>query len=95
MGAMTLWGLGTAFLIFPLFKLPHFLHKSATILLGLELIALLVHSYGSQGCDPSGCSVLTATAGAIASQDVPALAALLYVLALGHGVRTRLTTRSR
>lgn len=93
---MTLWGLGTAFLIFPLLRLPPLLTTTAGTLLAAELVVLLVHSYGSEGCDPEGCSVLTTAAGALASQDLPALAVGLYVVAIGHGLRTRrLTTRSR
>ena len=88
-GALTLWGLGTAFLIFPLFKVPRFLRQAAASLLTAELVALLVHSYGSEYCDPSGCSASTQVAGTIASVDVPALAVLLYFLALAHGVRAR------
>lgn len=89
MGAITLWGLGTAFFLFPLVNLPRLLQTSATALMGAELVALLVHSYGSESCDPAGCSTLTTTAGAMASEDVPALTAVLFVLAVGHGLRTR------
>lgn len=94
-GAMTLWGLGTAFFLFPLLELPRFLYTAATSLLSVELAALLVHSFGSEGCDPSRCPILAEAAGTVASQDVPALAGLVYVLAIGHGIRSRLTTRSR
>jgi hypothetical protein len=87
--AMTLWGLGTAFFLFPLVNLPGFLHASAATLLVIEFVALLVHSYGSEGCEPARCSLLTRTAGALTSEDVPFLALVLLALAVGHGVTTR------
>jgi hypothetical protein len=79
-------GLGTAFLIFPLFKVPRFLRQAAASLLTAELVALLVHSYGSEYCDPSVCSASTQVAGTIASVDVPPRGPALLP-GPGHGVR--------
>ena len=86
-GAMTLWGLAAAFFLFPLVNVPPILRSSVGTLMSAELLALLVHSWGSENCEPGSCSELTAVAGAMASQDVPVLTVVLFGLAVGYGLR--------
>jgi hypothetical protein len=95
-GTMTIWSLFSAFLLFPRFGLPRFLQHGAAALLALEIIAILAYSYAADGCAQAPCSVTAEAWRVLASQDLPALAVLLIVLALGTGVRrAALTTRSR
>ena len=49
-GAMTIWSLFSAFLLFPRFGLPRFLQHGAATLLALEIIAILAYSYAAEGC---------------------------------------------
>jgi hypothetical protein len=95
-GTVTVWSLFSAFLLFPRFNLPRFLQRAAATLLVLEMGAILAYSYAAEGCGRAPCSILTEIARTLASQDLPALAGLLYVLAAGTGMRRlALTTRSR
>ena len=48
--AATLWGLFSAFLIFPLLGLPRVLHRAAGTLLAAELVAFGIWHFGSEGC---------------------------------------------
>jgi len=87
-GALTLWGLGAAFLLFPILGLPAYLQRAAGTLCAAELVGLLVYSYGAEACGPDGCPLLARLAETLASVDVPGLTVLLYALALGVGIRT-------
>ncbi len=96
--ALTLWSLWAAFLLFPRFGLPVYMQRAAAWLGVGEVVAILAYSYNRVGCTPDGCPLPSRGAETIAAADIPALAVLLYVLALGYGLRrarAAVTTRSR
>ena len=79
--AATVWILFSLWLIAPLLELPSSLGRVAAVLLWAELVALLVHSYGSEGCDESTCAPLAQAAGIAARTDVPILTAAFVTIA--------------
>jgi len=83
--ALTIWGLFSSFLIFPLAGLPAWWHRTAMTLLVGELVALAAWSYGSVGCDDRPCSPIAETGRAAASLYVPLLAGVLILLAVVYG----------
>src|SRR3954453_10863822 len=85
----TLWGLFTAWLVFPLMGAARVVHRGVVLLLWAELISLLAWSYGSEGCAQRPCGPLTEVARAAAGEDVPALSAVLLALAVMDGLRRR------
>lgn len=94
---LTLWSLWAGFLLFPRFGLPRYLQRAAAWLAVAEVVAILAYSYSKVGCTPAGCPLPSRGAETIAATDIPALAVLLYLLALGYGLRRArvVTTRSR
>ena len=83
----TLWALFCCFLIFPLLGFPPAWHRTAMLLLGLELVALMFWSYGSEGCTERPCAPAAEAGRTAAMIDLPLLAAVLLVLAIVRGVR--------
>ena len=74
----------------PLLSLPHLLVRVAGVLLWAELAALLIYSYGSQGCNASTCAPLAQAAGIAARTDLPILtAAFVAIAGLLIAARTR------
>jgi hypothetical protein len=78
--ALTVWILFSVWLIVPLLRLPRSLAKVAAALLWAELTALLIWSYGSEGCDERTCAPLAPAAGIAARTDVPVLAGAFLVI---------------
>jgi hypothetical protein len=83
----TLWGLFSCFLIFPLLRLPAYMHRAAMTLLVAELLALAMWSYGSEGCIERPCAPVAEVGRTAASVDVPLLGVALVVLAVIRGLR--------
>jgi hypothetical protein len=81
--AATIWGMFACFLIFPHLGLPSVFHRTAMALLGAELLALMVWSYGSEG-EPAAEAGRSA-----AAIDIPLLSLALVVLSVLFGVRRR------
>jgi hypothetical protein len=85
--AATVWVLFSLWLIAPLVRLPRSLVRVAAALLWAELTALLVSSYGSDGCDERTCAPIAQAAGIAARIDVPLLAAALLAVAIVRAAR--------
>jgi hypothetical protein len=85
--AATLWACISGVLLLPLLGAPRALGQAAAGLLSAELAALLAWSYGSEGCVARPCGAFAETARSAASLDVPALTAVLVVVATAHGMR--------
>ena len=64
--ALTVWVLFSVWLLVPLVSLPRSLARVAAALLWAALAALLVHSYGTEGCDDATCAPLAAKPNAVA-----------------------------
>jgi hypothetical protein len=79
--AATVWILFSLWLLVPLLDLPRSLARVAAVLLWAELVALLMHSYGSEGCDGSTCPPLAQAAGIAARTDVPILTVAFVAIA--------------
>jgi hypothetical protein len=88
--AATVWILFSLWLIVPLLRLPRSLARVAGVLLWAELIALLVYSYGVQGCNDSTCAPAAQAAGIAAKTDVPILTLAFVAIAC-----VRLARRAR
>jgi len=84
--AATLWILGSAFLLFPHFGLPSWMHRAAMTLLCGELLALLVSHYAPG-------TVAGDAADTVSSVDLPALTVLLWLLAVATGLRAQARRR--
>jgi hypothetical protein len=78
--AVTVWILFSFWLITPLLHLPPGLGRVAGLLLWAELAALLVWSYGSEGCFERTCAPVAQAAGIAARTDLPILAGAFLVL---------------
>jgi hypothetical protein len=78
--AITLWTMFSLWLIAPLVGMPHGTARVAIVLSVLELLVLLVWSYGVEGCDERSCAPIAQAAGIAARTDLPALAAAFLVL---------------
>jgi hypothetical protein len=79
--AVTVWILFSLWLIVPLLRLPRGLGRVAGALLWAELFALLVWSYGSEGCLDRTCAPVAQAAGIAARTDLPILAGAFVALA--------------
>ena len=79
--AATVWILFSLWLIVPLLHLPRSLSRVAAVLLWAELIALLIHSYGVQGCNDATCAPAAQAAGIAAKTDVPILTVAFVAIA--------------
>jgi hypothetical protein len=90
--AATLWGLFSAWLLFPVWGVPDMLRKAAAALLTLEFVTVLAWGYGSEGCTARPCGAGAEAARTAAGLDVPILALALLVLTIAHGVRRRRRT---
>jgi hypothetical protein len=79
--AITIWTMFSLWLIVPLAGLPAIMARVAAILVSVELLALLMWSYGTQRCAEPTCAPLAQAAGIAARTDIPALAAAFLVFA--------------
>jgi hypothetical protein len=90
--ALTVWILFSIWLMVPLLRLPRSLARVAAVLLWVELTALLVYSYGIEGCGDATCAPVARAAGIAARTDVPILTAAVIAIAcvqLARGARVR------
>jgi hypothetical protein len=85
--AFTLYVCFGAVVIFPHASAPPLLERFAGCLLGAEFLALVVWSSDSGDCKAGDCGALAETARTAASVDIPALTAVLIVVAAGHARR--------
>lgn len=79
--AATVWILFSLWLIAPLINLPPQIPRVAGVLLWTELAALLIYSYGREGCMESTCAPVAQAAGIAARTDVPILTAGFVAIA--------------
>jgi hypothetical protein len=87
--ALTVWILFSFWLIAPFIHVPARLRRVGAWLCWAELVALLVHSYGTENCQEDTCAPLAQTAGIAARTDLPILAAAFLTLTLVHLARRR------
>jgi hypothetical protein len=88
--AFTLWISFGAFLFFPTVNAPPLFSRTAIALCAAELCACLIWSAG-QTCIVPGCPELSSAARTAAGIDIPALTALMLVLAAAYGLRVART----
>ena len=87
--AATIWGLFSAFLIFPLLGLPVRLQHAAAALIVAEGTALLMWGLADPGCRERPCATASELGYTAAKIDIPLLALALLALAVLVGVRGR------
>ena len=87
--AATLYGLFSAWLLFPHFGVPRALTTSAAVLAWLEFLAMLTWGYTREDCARGSCSPLAEAARNAVAVDLPALSIVMVALAVAHGVRRR------
>ena len=83
----TLWTMFSCVLIFPMLGMPVHMQRAATTLLTAEFVALLVWSFGSEGCAERPCAPAAEAGRTAAAVDVPVLAVVVIALAIIRGVR--------
>jgi hypothetical protein len=84
--ALTLWLSFGAFLFFPTVHAPALFTRTAITLCAAELVACLLWTAGSS-CIVPGCPAMSVAARTAARVDIPALTALMFVLAATYGLR--------
>jgi hypothetical protein len=77
-----------AFLFFPTVHAPPLFAQVAIALCAAEYVAVFLWQAGQQ-CIVLGCMTLSRAARTAAAMDIPALAALMFVLAAVYGLRVR------
>jgi hypothetical protein len=80
--AITVWTMFSVWLIAPHARIPARIARLAGILCVVEILALLLWSYGAEKCFQPTCAPLAQAAGMAARTDIPALAAAFLVIAL-------------
>ena len=85
--AATLYGLFSAWLLFPLFGVPRLLTTSTAVLAWLEFLAVLTWGYTREDCARGPCSPLAEAARSAVAVDLPALSIAVVALAAAHGIR--------
>jgi hypothetical protein len=85
--AATLWTMFSCVLIFPMLGMPVYMRRAAATLLTAEFVAVLVWSFGSQGCAERPCAPVAEAGRTAAAVDVPVLAVVVIALAIIRGVR--------
>jgi membrane associated rhomboid family serine protease len=83
----TLYGLFSAWLLFPLFGVRRMLRTSTAVLMWLEFLAVLTWGFTMEDCARGSCSALAKAAGAAVAVDLPALATAVVALAVADAVR--------
>ncbi len=87
--AATLYGLFSAWLLFPLFGVPRMLTTSTAVLMWLEFLAVLTWGYTREDCARGSCSPLAEAARTAVAVDLPALSIAVVALAVAHATRRR------
>jgi hypothetical protein len=85
--AATLWAMFSLWIVAPHVGLARPLERAAATLLAVEFVALLVWSYGTEGCESGACTAFPQVAGIAARTDVPLLACVLVMLAVADLTR--------
>ena len=89
MAAATLYGLFSAWLLFPIYGVPRLLITSTAVLMWLEFLAVLTWGYTREDCARGSCGPLAEAAGTAVAVDLPALSIAVVGLAVVHAVRRR------
>jgi hypothetical protein len=84
--ALTLLMSFGAFLFFPTVNAPPVFARVAISLCAAEFLAVMVWAAGSE-CIVWGCTALARAARTAAALDIPALTALMFLLAAAYGLR--------
>ena len=84
----TVWGLFSAFMIFPLLGLPVLLQRAVGTLLAAEIVAFGIWHFGSEGCAVRPCAAFAETGRTAASLDIPLLFLALLACAMILGLRS-------
>lgn len=87
--AATLYGLFSAWLLFPLFGVPRALTTSTAMLAWLEFLAVLTWGSTREECARGSCSPLAEAARTAVAVDLPALSIVVLALAVAYAVRRR------
>ena len=85
--AATLWGLFSAWLLFPELGVPAMLRRAVAWLIWLELLAVLAWGFGSEDCVRRPCGTAAELGRRAAGLDLPLLSVAVLVLTLAYGVR--------
>ena len=87
--AATLYGLFSAWLLFPHFGVPSTLRTSTAVLAWVEFLAILTWGYSREACARGSCSPLAEAAKTAVAADLPALSIAVVALAVAHAIRGR------
>ena len=87
--AATLYGLFSAWLLFPHVGVPRMLTISTAALAWLEFLAVLTWGYTREDCARGSCGPLAEAARAAVAVDLPALSIAVGALAVAHAIRRR------
>lgn len=85
--AVTLWGLFSAWLLFPQLGVPRMLRLAVAWLIWLELLAVLAWAFGSEDCLRRPCGAIAETGRTAARLDLPLLSVAVLCLAIAYGLR--------
>jgi hypothetical protein len=84
--AATLYFSFCGFLVFPLFGAPPLFSKMAIALCGYEFTTATLWAASRDTCLASGCSRFVASLSSLAGVEIPALTAVLFVVAAGYAL---------
>jgi hypothetical protein len=87
--AATLYGLFSAWLLFPYFGVRRMLTTSVAVLTWIEFVAVLTWGVTREDCARGSCSALGEAAGNAVAVDMPALSIAVVALAVADAVRRR------
>lgn len=90
----TLWGLFSAWLLFPHLGAPRMLVRAVAGLIWLELLAVLVWGFGSEDCVKRPCSAAAEAGRTAAGLDLPVLAVAVLGMSIAYGLRRGRTARA-
>ena len=85
--AATLYGLFSAWLLFPRFGVPRIITSSTALLVWADFLAVLTWGFTREDCARGSCSPLAEAAATAVAVDLPALSIAVVALAVAHGVR--------
>jgi hypothetical protein len=94
--AATLYGLFSAWMLFPIFGVRPMLTTSAAALTWIEFVAVIAWGVTREDCASGSCSAVGEAAGTAVAWDLPGLAIAVVALAVADAVRRhRSGTRHR
>jgi hypothetical protein len=91
--AATLWILFSIWLLFPHLAVPRMLTRAAGTLLALEFVAVTAYGFATENCAQRPCSPVSEATRTAAGVDLPALTAVVIVLAVAHALRRQRAAR--